>query len=201
MNFNPIRCGCVCPKLCLGEMSGTKFKIFFLKWTCSIRISLSMVSDVVSVVGRWLGCGMDFGVAFVNPLVLNNLTSRWCWKTALLLTNPMKRNSTPPTVPSTDYCHTGRSYKGRPSKGQEMARQGGGDTAQKERTTSGVHQDAFFAPGDPLACRLRPCLSLAARKALEQLEREVARPVRSKRQKAARRRGFLWAEFIHRTDC
>jgi len=109
----------------------------------------------------------------------------------------MKRTSTTPAVPSTDYCHTGLTHKGCSSTGQEeMAHQGGGKSAHDQELTSGIHQGAFFASGDPLACRLRWCFREAVRETLEQLERLAATPARSKGQDVS----IVWAEFVHRTN-
>jgi hypothetical protein len=109
----------------------------------------------------------------------------------------MKRTSTTSAVPSTDYCHTGLTHKGCPSTGQEeMAHQGGGKSAHDQEPTSGVHQGASFASGDPLACRVRCCFREAVRETLEHLELLAATPARSKGQDGS----IVWRNFVHRTN-
>lgn len=192
MSFKLISCGCVCPKLCLGEKSMAPLKCFGLECRCFIRVGLSMDSDGSSVVGSSMDVWMDFGVAMEAFFILKDLTG-WCRKTALLFTKPMI--NTQSVVPSMDYCNEGLTREGCPSRGQEMARQGGGEFAQEPSFTRGVHQDAFFAPGGPLACRLRQCLSMAARDTLEALEAAAAASVRPK----GRDVSIVWGKFISRT--
>ena len=192
MNFNAIRCACVRPMLCIGVSSGARSVFFGLDQELFFQVNLSTSCDSVLVVGHQV----DFGVAFVNPLVLKGI-SGWCRKTAVLFTRPMITIKS--VVPSRDYCNEGFTPKGHPSKGPKAAHQGG-DTAQKERTTSGVHQDAFFAPGALLVGRLRECFRRAVRETLAELEREAASPARGDGERLARRRGLAWGEFFAGTD-
>jgi hypothetical protein len=205
MKFDLISRGGVCPKLCLGEMSvrkcGSEYR-WFVGWKCRqfIQVGLSMDSGLVAVGGCRMDAQLDFGVAFECPLALKGI-SGWCRNTAVMLTRPMKNIKS--VVPSRDYCNEGLTPKGCPSKGRKMARQGGGNIAQKQRFTSGVHQGAFFAPGGavprprkPRRRRLRECLSLGARDTLEALEAVAATPARAKGRDASPK----WERFIARTN-
>ena len=146
MSFKLISCGCVCPKLCLGEKSMAPLKCFGLECRCFIRVGLSMDSDGSSVVGSSMDVRMDFGVAMEAIFILKDLTG-WCRKTALLFTKPMI--NTQSVVPSMDYCNEGLTRRGlplhRPGNGPSRGRR----ARPRARFTRGVHQDAFFAPGAP----------------------------------------------------
>jgi hypothetical protein len=146
--------------------------------------------------GKFSDLLMDFGVAILSPILLKGI-SGWFRKTALLFTKPMINTQ---RAVSTRNCRSeALPRQGRTSQGHETAIQGGENIARHHRTTSGVHQDAFFAPhGDP-GGRLRRCFQEAIRETLKELQGETASLSHGKRQRAARRGCLVWAEFIHLT--
>ncbi len=79
-------------------------------------------------------------------------------------------------VPPMDYCNEELTPMGCPSKGPKKAHQDGEEAAQEHSTTRGVHKGAFFMLSEPLAYRVRQCLSLAAGETLDALERAAASP-------------------------
>jgi hypothetical protein len=85
MNSNPLRCGSVFPKLCLGEMSVPLFRLlqdqffFFGYWSEFQMVFLGGLNvfgvfGVLGVVGV-SDVRMDSGVAFISSLVLKGLSS------------------------------------------------------------------------------------------------------------------------------